>query len=63
MERRRLLDLGLTPGTIVEAEFRSPGGDPMAFMIRGAIIALRHEQSELVHIDRVTEQTNEFIAA
>ncbi len=41
--RRRLLDLGLVPGTKVQALFTSPSGDPVAYAIRGAIIALRLE--------------------
>jgi ferrous iron transport protein A len=39
--RRRLLDLGLIPGTDVEAVLLSPLGNPMAYEIRGSIIALR----------------------
>ncbi len=49
-ERRRLLDLGLTPGTVVQAEFQSPGGDPTAYRIRGALIALRQEQADRIQI-------------
>ncbi len=41
--RRRLLDIGLIKGTMVECIGRSPGGDPSAFLIRGAVIAIRHE--------------------
>lgn len=41
--RRRLLDLGLVPGTKVEVIRRSPVGDPIAFGIRGTVIALRKE--------------------
>lgn len=41
--RRRLMDLGLTAGTPVECVGRSPGGDPRAYLIRGAVIALRGE--------------------
>ena len=48
--RRRLLDLGLVPGTKVEAIRRSPAGDPIAYKIRGAIIALRGEVAEQVLI-------------
>lgn len=43
--RRRLLDLGLVPGTRVEVVRRSPLGDPVAYNIRGAVIALRKEES------------------
>lgn len=48
--RRRLLDLGLVPGTTVEAVRRSPVGDPTAFQIRGALIALRATEANLVTI-------------
>lgn len=41
--RRRLLDIGLIENTDVECIGRSPGGDPSAFMIRGAVIAIRSE--------------------
>ena len=52
IERRRLLDLGITPGTIVEAEMISPSGDPTAYRIRDTTIALRKEQSNQIHISR-----------
>ena len=39
--RRRLLDLGLIPGTRVTCQGRSPAGDPAAYLIRGAVVALR----------------------
>ena len=41
--RRRLLDIGLVKDTVVECLGRSPGGDPSAFLIRGAVIAIRSE--------------------
>lgn len=49
-ERRRFLDLGLLPGTEVTAELRSPSGDPTAYRIRGATIALRAEQAKLIRV-------------
>ena len=51
LERRRLLDLGLTPGTVVECEYPSPLGEPMAYRIRGALIALRNEQGDQIEIE------------
>ena len=50
-ERRRLLDLGLVAGTEVRAEMQSPGGDPVAYRIRGALIALRREQADFVLVN------------
>lgn len=51
-QRRRLLDLGVLPGTTVRAEMRSPSGDPMAFRIRGALIALRKPQAQGILVRR-----------
>jgi DtxR family Mn-dependent transcriptional regulator len=53
IERRRMFDLGLIPGTEVSPELRSPGGDPTGYLIRGAVIALRREQADHVHVERV----------
>lgn len=53
-ERRRLLDLGVLPGTVIRAELRSPNGDPTAYRIRGALIALRAEQAEFIRIERLS---------
>lgn len=50
-ERRRLLDLGIVPGTAVRAELRSPGGEPTAYLVRGTLIALRSEQAELIELE------------
>lgn len=55
-ERRRLMDLGILPGTRIEVEMKSPLGDPVAYRVRGAVIALRREQSSLIHIS-LADQT------
>lgn len=44
--RRRFLDIGLIKDTEVECVGKSPMGDPAAFMIRGAVIAIRSEDCE-----------------
>lgn len=49
-QRRRLLDLGLVPGTVVRAELASATGDPVAYRIRGALIALRRQQAQSIDI-------------
>jgi len=48
--KRRLQDIGLVKGTIVECVGISPLGDPAAYLIRGAVIAIRNEDSGLVKI-------------
>lgn len=48
--RRRMLDLGLVPGTRVEALHKSPSGNPVAYFIRGSVIALRLEDAQKVRV-------------
>ncbi|NLU42782.1 MAG: ferrous iron transport protein A [Firmicutes bacterium] len=50
IERRRLLDLGFTLGSVVLSLRRSPSGDPTAFRVRGSTIALRSDQSRLIAV-------------
>ena len=50
LTRNRLLDLGLVPSTVVEAIRKSPAGDPVAYKIRGAVIALRSEESRHITV-------------
>lgn len=49
--RRRLLDLGMIPGTRVECVGISPFKDPKAYLIRGAVIALRSRESRLIQLE------------
>ena len=48
--RRRLLDIGLIPGTRVTCTAVSPAGDPAAYLIRGAVIALRGRDAGGVYL-------------
>ena len=50
--RRRLLDLGLLENTEVTCLGRSPGGDPSAYLIRGALIALRRADAAGIQLER-----------
>lgn len=49
--RRRMLDLGLITDTVIEALQRSPSGEPVAYAIRGAVIALRSEESSKILVE------------
>lgn len=60
VERRRMLDLGIVPGTRVEAALRSPSGEPTAYRIRGALIALRSEQAALIELELAESVEQEF---
>ena len=51
--KRRLLDIGLIEGTEVESVLVSPLGDPKAFLIREAVIALRNEDSKNIMVELI----------
>lgn len=48
--RRRMQDIGLIKGTRVECVGRSPLKDPAAFLIKGAVIAVRNGESEKITV-------------
>ena len=50
LTRRRLLDLGVTPGTRIRPELEPLFGRPRAFRIRETLVALRDEQAEGIHV-------------
>ena len=52
-ERRRMLDLGVVPNTKIEALYKSPAGDPIAYFIRGAVIALRNEDAQKINVSAI----------
>lgn len=48
--RRRFLDLGFSVGGKVHSAFKSPSGDPVAYIVRGTVIALRDVDAEKIKI-------------
>ncbi|HMM23026.1 MAG TPA: FeoA family protein [Selenomonadales bacterium] len=48
--RRRILDLGILPGTQVQCVRKSPAGDPIAFRVRDTTIALRSDDASLIKV-------------
>lgn len=49
--KRRLLDIGLTPGTEIECSLSSPSGNPKAYFIRGTLIAIRNEDTNNIIVE------------
>lgn len=49
--RRRLLDIGLSPGTCVSCIGKSPFGDPAAYLVRGSAVAIRGKDADCVIIE------------
>jgi len=51
--RRRFMDIGLLENTRVQCVGMSPSGDPKAFLIRGAVIAIRSEDCAEIFITKI----------
>ena len=51
--RKRLLDLGLTPGTIVMVRRTAPMGDPIQLHLRGYELTLRRSEAEKIEIQEI----------
>lgn len=49
-QRRRLMDFGVLPGSRITMEMNSPHGDPIAYNIRGALVALRKDQASKIFV-------------
>ena len=47
---RRLLDIGFTEGTRVQCLYAAPSREPRAYLVRGAVIALRREDAARVRL-------------
>lgn len=48
--KQRLYDIGLVPGTKVKVVHQSPSGNPRAYLVRGAVIALRNCDAEKISV-------------
>ena len=48
--RRRLFDLGICEGADVECTGKSPFGDPLLFLVRGKMIAIRVDDARQIAI-------------
>ena len=48
--KQRLYDIGLVPGTRIKIVHQSPAGNPRAYLVRGAVIALRNCDAEKIFV-------------
>lgn len=55
---RRFLDIGIVPGSKIECVMESPNGNPVAYLIKGAVIAIRKEDSKDVVIRELEGAVN-----
>jgi len=52
-DRQRLYDLGIIEGTEIEALYKSPFGNPTAYLIRGTVFALRDDTADMIVVEKI----------
>jgi len=50
---KRLMDLGLLPGTILEISRVAPFGDPVAIKLRGSQMSFRKKEAEAIIVEHI----------
>jgi Fe2+ transport system protein FeoA len=51
--RHRLLEMGITPRTVVTVKKVAPMGDPIELFLRGYVLTLRLEDAEKIAIEKI----------
>ena len=51
--RRRLLEMGITPRTVITVKKVAPMGDPIELLLRGYVLTLRLEDAERITVEEV----------
>jgi DtxR family Mn-dependent transcriptional regulator len=59
-QRRRLMDLGIVPGSQISAVMKSASGDPVGYRVLGTTIGIRKQQADLVFINRKNKIDHEY---
>ncbi len=49
--KKRIVEMGVTPGTVVEVERVAPLGDPMEIKVKGYHLSLRREEAEGIEVE------------
>ena len=49
--RRRLLDMGITPKTLVTVKKAAPLGDPIEVLLRGDVLSLRLDDADRITVE------------
>ena len=49
--RRRIMDMGITKGTVVTIRKVAPLGDPIELTVRGYELSIRKEDAEMIEVE------------
>ncbi len=48
--RRRLIEMGIVRGEMIQTERRAPLGDPIEYLVKGYHLALRKEEASQIEV-------------
>jgi len=51
-QRRRLMDMGIVPGSLITAQMISASGDPIGYRVMGTTVGIRRQQADLIFINK-----------
>lgn len=54
--RRRILDIGIVPGSLIEVQKFAPLGDPMEIKVKGFNLSLRKNEAAMIEMTDKHEQ-------
>ncbi|MCL1802981.1 MAG: ferrous iron transport protein A [Eubacteriaceae bacterium] len=58
--RRRLLEMGITPKTVVTVKKVAPMGDPIELLLRGYVLSIRLSDAERIEIESLDAAKGSF---
>lgn len=53
--RRRIIDMGITPGAVVIKRKAAPFGDPIEINVRGYELSIRRSEAKEITLDSITK--------
>ena len=56
--RRRLLEMGITPRTVITVKKAAPMGDPLELLLRGYTLTLRLADAENITVEEVNGEAD-----
>ncbi|MDR1664384.1 MAG: ferrous iron transport protein A [Clostridiales bacterium] len=54
--RHRLLEMGITPRTVIKVRKAAPLGDPVELLLRGYVLTLRLDDAEKITVEEVAAE-------
>ncbi|MDU2064000.1 MAG: ferrous iron transport protein A [Sporomusaceae bacterium] len=54
--KRRIFDIGIVPGALIEVQKFAPLGDPMEIKVKAFNLSLRKQEAEYIEVEIVTDE-------